>query len=224
MYKQHQVSDSKKLAETKDKAQTTRNRVKKADKSVKRRPTIPYSQLDTILLIGEGDFSFALSLVRAHGIPSSRITATAYDSEPMVYEKYPWATQTISELRQAGVRLLFKVDATKLKSCKELRGQTFTRVAFNFPHAGKGITDQDRNVRTNQELVSSFFASVAPLLALGATNEISRKKKGAPDSEDEEEIESEGELQNKAEAKKGTVLVTLRDSVPYTLWYACHGS
>ena len=38
-------------------------------------------------------------------------------------------------------------------------------VAFNFPHAGKGIKDQDHNVSANQQLLGAFFLSALQVVA-----------------------------------------------------------
>ena len=116
---------------------------------------VPFNQEDTILLLGEGtvstlatktrpmtkvgqagDFSFALSLISVHQLPPSNITATAFDSELECYAKYEWSKATIHHLRQKGVTTLFGVDATKLEATKKLRGKTWTKIVWNFPHAG----------------------------------------------------------------------------------------
>ena len=83
-----------------------------------------------------GDFSFAQSLIDVHQLPPSNITATAFDSEPECYAKYEWSKATIHQLRQKGATILFRVDATKLDAIKKLRGKTWTKIVWNFPHAG----------------------------------------------------------------------------------------
>ncbi|KAK7205535.1 hypothetical protein BZA70DRAFT_295313 [Myxozyma melibiosi] len=61
-------------------------------------------------------------------------------------------------------KILYNVDATALSKTKYLRKRKFDCCVFNFPHTGSGITDQDRNIRQNQELLVGFFKSVTPLL------------------------------------------------------------
>ncbi|KIM31746.1 hypothetical protein M408DRAFT_64408 [Serendipita vermifera MAFF 305830] len=198
--------------------------VKKAHTLPKVKPVIPYSPLDTVLLVGEGDFSFANSLVSAHNLPPKNITATSYDSEATCYEKYPWCQRTVDQLKQQGMKILFNVDAKKLGSIKDIKSKQFTKIAFNFPHTGKGITDQDRNILSNQELLVDFFKSTASLLTVGSSNVVASKKRktaGSDDSdqEDVENVASDEEPTNVSSSKtRGTVLVTLRDAVPYTLW------
>lgn len=109
------------------------------------RSTIPFSTTDNILLIGEGNFSFARALVYSSPeilqfLPPSNVTATAYDTEEQCCSKYPDAAEIIAALREKGVELVFSVDATKLDKCAPLRGRKFDRVVWNFPHAGRWIS------------------------------------------------------------------------------------
>ncbi|KAH8434701.1 25S rRNA (uracil2634-N3)-methyltransferase [Aspergillus melleus] len=61
-----------------------------------RRPVIPFGRNDHVLLVGEGDFSFARSLVTQHRC--RHVLATCYDSKEMLCEKYPKTEGTISEI------------------------------------------------------------------------------------------------------------------------------
>ena len=102
--------------------------------------TIPFRTTDTILLVGEGNFSFAAALFKhpaLEHLPSSNITATAYDTEEDCINKYPDAKENIDFLKERGAQVLFGVDATALEKCKSLKGKRFDRVVWNFPHAGK---------------------------------------------------------------------------------------
>ncbi|KAI9752182.1 MAG: hypothetical protein M4579_005734 [Chaenotheca gracillima] len=74
-------------------------------------PTIPFHASDRILLIGEGDFSFAHSMHKHHAY--SRMTATSLDDETVLFAKYPQARTNIADLVEAGVKVLWGVDAAK---------------------------------------------------------------------------------------------------------------
>ena len=108
----------------------------------KKAVTIPFAPTDKILLIGEGNFSFAYALAvnpppQLQHLPPQNITATAYDSEEECLTKYADVQEKINVLRAKGVNVLFGVDATKLEKVSQLRGKRWDKVVWNFPHAGK---------------------------------------------------------------------------------------
>lgn len=158
----------------------------------------PFARDDTILIVGEANFSFTLSLLlppRAH--PPSQILATAYDSEEECFSKYPDARENIETIRRIAGRddiVLFGVDAGQLQKYKQVTGaaprskvsrnlddsyqetssssssgqRRWSKVWFGFPHVGAGHKDETRNVLANQLLILRFLVSVAPYLTVGA--------------------------------------------------------
>ncbi|KAI0718926.1 hypothetical protein C8T65DRAFT_569920 [Cerioporus squamosus] len=198
----------------------------KATAASSARPTIPFQATDKILLIGEGNFSFARALVLSppaslEYLPPSSLTATAYDTEEECCSKYPGAAEIIAALRTKGVEVLFGVDATKLDRCSPLKGRKFDRIVWNFPHAGKGITDQDRNILSNQLLLLGFLRSAAPLLVSGpipTIHKARKKKRDADDDSGEDAGSDEEKMDDVPQQARGTVLITLRNVPPYTLW------
>ncbi|KAJ2779671.1 Meiotic nuclear division protein 1 [Coemansia javaensis] len=126
----------------------------------------PYRRGQTILLVGEGNFSFARSVAEQLGAAGG-VVATAYDARETAGEKYPDLDAHVAAVERLGGTVLFGVDGTQLARHKRLRARRFSRIVFNFPHVGLGIKDQDRNVRANQELLLGFFRSARPLLAAG---------------------------------------------------------
>jgi 25S rRNA (uracil2634-N3)-methyltransferase len=83
----------------------------------KKQARVPYSPSDWILLIGEGNFSFARALGRLFEKDLSRtghIVATSYDSIKDLGEKYPDSAEILAELTRLGVTVLHGVDATTL--------------------------------------------------------------------------------------------------------------
>ncbi|CCO30885.1 UPF0617 protein [Rhizoctonia solani AG-1 IB] len=204
-----------------DKAGTNRKR-KKSERS--RNVTIPFIPTDRILLIGEGNFSFARSLLDHPSIPSlppANITATAYDSESDCLAKYPDAQSHITELRSAGATVLFGVDARHLDKTFSLKtGRKWDKVVWNFPHVGLSIADQDRNIAANQSTLLEFLANVKPYLAEGAIPDPNGKGKSVKEdeviSDDDEEIM--GSFLESKHKMAGSVLITLREQEPYTSW------
>ncbi len=103
------------------------------------KPIIPFTKDDTILLIGEANFSFSLSLIQPpHNHPAHQILATSFDSREICLEKYPDAEKILERLKRAGVKVGFGVDATDLKRSWRIvgKGRRWSRVIFNFPHVG----------------------------------------------------------------------------------------
>ncbi|KAH9837335.1 uncharacterized protein C8Q71DRAFT_796689 [Rhodofomes roseus] len=213
-------------AEQIDKAKQSA-RAKGKAKALPPRPTIPFEPTDRILLIGEGNFSFARALVfdapsALEFLPPGNVTATAYDSEDDCYSKYPDAPEVVATLRKKGVQVIFNVDATRLEKHTALKGTKWDKIVWNFPHAGRGITDQDRNIRSNQILIVCFLRSAAPFLATGPVPTIMqpRKRKADPDEEEDDAPENaeEGDASDLAVSPRGSILITLRNVPPYTQW------
>lgn len=237
-----------------------------------RKPKVSMFQAnETILLVGEGNFSFTKSLLQSpHNHSPSHITATAFDDEQQCYQKYPDAEKNVKEIRSIAGRqdiVLFGVDAGNLLAHKGLQKVTksiksnsspaiWNKIVFNFPHVGAGHKDESRNVLANQLLLIRFLVSAAPLLnsgqppifvqkQLGKSQPQKRKRVNEEQDEDDEgefeaivddendfsDINDEevGELPLRtANAARptivrplpyaGSILVTLRDCKPYTLW------
>lgn len=108
-------------------------------KIYERKPT--FDDNDRILLIGEGNFSFARAIADHYMQRNpALITATCLDSESVLYEKYgDEAKDNIEALQDLGVTVLFEVDGTQLNKHKLIRKNRYTKIIFNFPHAGNKV-------------------------------------------------------------------------------------
>ncbi|KAJ6800510.1 heavy metal-associated isoprenylated plant protein 41-like [Iris pallida] len=134
-----------------------------------------YSSLQHILLVGEGDFSFSLSLANAFASASSMVS-TSLDSYDTVLEKYSKAKSNLESLKKLGATVLHEVDATKMKFHADLKMQKFDRVVFNFPHAGfKGKEDNMRLINLHRQVVNGFFKNAVHMLRPYAEVHISHK-------------------------------------------------
>jgi len=131
-----------------------------------------YTNNQRILIVGDGNLSFSLSLASLVG--PVRITATTYDSPEAVVKKYPEAATNIELLSNMGVEVLHRVDATRLQAQtyiqKDAGGHVvpndgtlpqFDRIIFNFPHAG-GSSHED--IVANRALLKGFFESAGRLV------------------------------------------------------------
>ncbi|OBT99016.1 hypothetical protein VE01_02492 [Pseudogymnoascus verrucosus] len=162
---------------------------KKATPQKKQAPIIPFSSSDRILLIGDGDLSFAASLVSAHGC--GHVVATVQErNRKELEEKYPHVGANVEVLEGREQKVVFNVDAGRMGvwdregRCGGGRKRGgMDRVIFNFPHVGGKSTDVNRQVRYNQELLVNFFKRAIPSLTPG-----------------------------------GSIIVTLFEGMPYTLW------
>ncbi|WFD07924.1 25S rRNA (uracil(2634)-N(3))-methyltransferase [Malassezia vespertilionis] len=239
---QHNARRQQRQDETR-RAQIQESQLKKKVAVPKRRHVLPFAQDDSILLVGEGNFSFALSLLRMpHLHPPHQILATSYDTEDEVCKKYPDAPAILAEIRalaggHADSILAFGVDAGALQKCELVTGKAHTdprrwsKVWFGFPHVGAGHKDEHRNVLANQVLILRFLVSVAPYLTRGPlptyASRTTRKINSESDSDDDENpADAEQETVPLASryqlftppVRQGSVLITLRNAVPYTLW------
>ena len=81
-----------------------------------------------ILTVGDGDLSFSLSLQR-HYAPL-QLTATVFDSETELLEKYN--TDNLLQLKQAGVDVITEFDVTNKNTWQHIHAQ-YDVVIFQFP-------------------------------------------------------------------------------------------
>lgn len=107
-----------------------------------------------VLLVGEGDFSFALALLDHH---KQKIVATGLDSLEAVVAKYCDASSNLRKLRKRNVDCHHNIDATKLDEY-EMLGR-FDHVVFTHPHLGT------EDCRAHFSLLAHFFACCKSRLA-----------------------------------------------------------
>lgn len=139
-----------------------------------------------VLLVGEGNFSFALALARQ--CPKLEITATGFDSEEvllrcrprpspappppvapfsrsqaLVGRRYPEARGICARLRRLAsvAAVLHDVDATQLHRLETVAPQRFDDVVFTHPHLGT------EDARAHACLLGHFFHSARQLLRPG---------------------------------------------------------
>ncbi|KAJ3093392.1 hypothetical protein HDU96_002329 [Phlyctochytrium bullatum] len=93
------------------------------------------------------------------------VVATCFDSEEVVKQKYEESPENVEAIKSFDGQVLYGVDATMLGKHRPLKKTKFSKIVFNFPHVGKGIKDQVRNIKANQDLCSGFFRSAMEFLA-----------------------------------------------------------
>ncbi|BFZ53876.1 hypothetical protein PYCC9005_000907 [Savitreella phatthalungensis] len=205
-------------------------------------PLIPFAENDRVLFVGEGDFSFAHACMTHHLIPSgggagagdSSCLATSLDSIDDLLAKYPDTVRpNLESIADVGGEVRHGIDATRLydalTTTRKLPGvggkkqqrnrrtrvpeRCFDTIVFMFPHAAAGIADQDRNILTNQNLLSAFFAQARALMLLWSRYEAGRSyDTHAYDNDDDDDDDGE----HPAEGKK--VCMTLAEGPTYEKW------
>lgn len=122
-----------------------------------------YTTSERILLVGEGNLSFALALCK-NLESGSGVYATAYDGEALAKRKYPDLEEIMEEIDQKfSGTTLFGVDATRLHKVREFRG-SFNKIVWNFPHIGGGKKDVEQSIADHRQLLATFFASAQKCL------------------------------------------------------------
>ncbi len=109
------------------------------------------------LFVGEGNFSFCLSITKQLRNPYN-IVATTNEAQN---EFVDLTKKNISLLQQLEVKLFCKTDATQIH--KDFAGQTFNNIIFQFPHTGSREPIQGRN--PNFVLLRDFLKSAKSLLS-----------------------------------------------------------
>ncbi|XP_077225122.1 uncharacterized protein At4g26485-like [Tasmannia lanceolata] len=138
-----------------------------------------YSSLQKFLLVGEGDFSFALSLAKGFG-SGLNITATSLDPEGRVMKKYKKGKTNLQQLKKLGATIFHRIDATSMSNHKDLSNEKFDRIIYNFPHAGfRGPEHSMRVIRKHQKLISGFFDESSKLLLPNGEVHITNKTTGS---------------------------------------------
>ncbi|CAB4252859.1 similar to Saccharomyces cerevisiae YIL096C Putative protein of unknown function [Maudiozyma barnettii] len=238
---QHKLQDNliqqqkkKQLNADRQKAHVSKKTMRQAAVQKQREASvIPFSSDETLLLIGEGDFSFAKSIIEQSYIKPENLIATSYDASITELNlKYPNTFQSNYDfLVQEGVKILFQTDATKLvRSMKiskhtpwskimgpEWRHKYLNNIMFNFPHTGKGIKDQDRNIRDHQELVFGYFDSSKQLFSL-VNSHIKGTKNKHTQGYDLEKTSKNSNPDGISPEGYGKILLTVFAGEPYDSW------
>ncbi|XP_010540158.1 PREDICTED: uncharacterized protein At4g26485-like [Tarenaya hassleriana] len=137
-----------------------------------------YSSKQKILLVGEGNFSFSLSLARAFG-SAANVTATSLDSRGKLERDYGTEALTnIEELKGLGCTVMHGVNVRIMSRHVNLCSKRFDRIIFNFPHAGFDIIGKEYDsstIKKHQGLVRGFLENARRMIDVDGEVHITHK-------------------------------------------------
>ncbi|KAF9679318.1 hypothetical protein SADUNF_Sadunf06G0002600 [Salix dunnii] len=123
-----------------------------------------YSSKHRILLVGEGDFSFSVSLARAFG-SASNLAYVCLCCVDNIAKKYSNGVRNVRELEEKGGIVLYGVDAKEMSQHFFLRTQRFDRIVYNFPHVGFLFREASYcQIQLNKRLIKGYLSNAKALL------------------------------------------------------------
>ncbi|PWA95232.1 hypothetical protein CTI12_AA023060 [Artemisia annua] len=138
---------------------------------------LDYSPDSKMLFVGEGNFSYSMSICITLG-SGANMTVTSYDTTKDLREKYPDALANIRLLTDSGATVLHGVDARKMSEHPSLRGRTYDFIIYNFPHAGFiGDESTPAVINKHRELVRGFFLNAVSMLSPEGQCHVTHKRK-----------------------------------------------
>ncbi|XP_062193591.1 heavy metal-associated isoprenylated plant protein 41-like [Phragmites australis] len=153
-----------------------------------------YSSAQSILIVGDGDFSFLLALATTFG-SGANLVATSLDTYEALKGKYSKAESNIMGLKRLGATNFHGVDMKTMKFHTDLKNRRFNRIVFNFPHATfNGPENQLHVINLHKELVRVFFRNACHLLMPYGEIHVSHKTRHPYDRWNLEHLASESSL------------------------------
>ncbi|GFN76140.1 ferredoxin-fold anticodon-binding domain-containing protein 1-like [Plakobranchus ocellatus] len=111
-----------------------------------------------VLLVGDGDFSFSLSLLKHSSLLPSQMTTSNLET-PESIQQHKFAQDNMAELENLGVTVVLEVDAREMHNHPTISQNCYARIIFNFPLADR------HNIKKNRALLADFFSSCSQVLA-----------------------------------------------------------
>jgi 25S rRNA (uracil2634-N3)-methyltransferase len=131
-----------------------------------------YALKDNILILGDGDFSFSLSLVKLGHL---QITATSYESRESLIEYYPNTLDILDQLKIYNIPVYHNIDASAIKnSSNKIPLSNYDIIVWNFPCVGipTGADGQYSEIEANKQLIRDFLSNAKDYLSPSGRCEI----------------------------------------------------
>ena len=136
-----------------------------------------YTAGDSILTVGDGDFSFSLSLSRH--LRAVDLVATSYESLLSLKKTYRGISDTLNELSSSCKKVLHCVDGCNLPNHDFFKKNTtfrnyFDYIVWNFPCIGipAGQDGQASEIEENKRMLAKFFHTCGSLLRNSKKSEV----------------------------------------------------
>ena len=137
-----------------------------------------YQSGDSILTVGDGDFTFSLSLVRH--LQAINLVATSYESLPSLRETYKGISGTLNELKLSCREVLHGVDGRNIPNHQSFKKATppyqnyFDYIVWNFPCIGipAGQDGQASELEENKSMLANFFQTCGSLMKTSSRSEV----------------------------------------------------
>lgn len=117
----------------------------------------PWKDLGNVLLVGEGNLSFAKSILNMPALGVSAMTATTYEGERSLSDE---GKANARQLQRMGAIVMHNVDAANLDDA--LKPYQFDTIIFQFPNVGSREPKHGHN--PNYVLVRRFLRSAVQFL------------------------------------------------------------
>ncbi|RPB05720.1 hypothetical protein L873DRAFT_1832487 [Choiromyces venosus 120613-1] len=187
-------------------------------------PTLFHSS-SRILLLGEGDFSFAASLVRHHRV--RHLTATSLDGEAELLEKYPQAAGNVAVVKGmagGGGVVVYRIDAGavgRVKAVRKRRGEEVPKVVVEGAEkedgedeeeeddeGGSGKQEGERGKAVGFDVIAFMFPHIG-----GKSTHLDRQMRG-----NQQLLQSFFTSTKPLLSPTGIIVVTLFEGKQYDLW------
>jgi hypothetical protein len=108
-----------------------------------------------VLIVGDGDLSYAAMMAPIYHAEGTQLTATVIEQKGQHFDTYTRGSENCTTIVNHGHQVVFGVDATKLEDTN-FATTSFHVIRWNFPHWNGKTNNQQ-----NRALLHSFFRSVS---------------------------------------------------------------
>jgi 25S rRNA (uracil2634-N3)-methyltransferase len=135
------------------------NKLKLSPENAKKYDIVERINKGSTLLVGEGNLSFSVSLMKQVCVLEN-VTTSTYEHSEEISET---TRSNARLLKKIGIKVMHHIDATKLKTA--FNEHSFDTIIFQFPHSGS--REFMIGLNSNYTLVQNFIKSARDVLKKG---------------------------------------------------------